>query len=151
MPDVELQLARPDDLDDLLSLVAQYHAFEGIESSAESRARAVTALVADPALGRIWLIRAAGRLVGYIAVCFGYSIEFGGRDAFIDEFFIAEDARGQGIGATVLATVGDMARDEGIAALHLEVARANRRARALYARAGFAGREKFHLMTLRLG
>ena len=35
-------------------------------------------------------LEAAGKAVGYAAVTFGYSLEFGGRDAFLDEFFLSE-------------------------------------------------------------
>lgn len=41
--------------------------------------------------------------IGYLVLALGYSLEFGGRDAFIDEFFIMEEYRGKGIGKAVLA------------------------------------------------
>ena len=80
-------------------------------------------------------------------LCFGYTIEFVGRDAFIDEFFIQEEARGLGIGRQVLAFAKQEAAKLGIVALHLEVARTNEKAKRLYAKAGFDAREQFHLMS----
>jgi ribosomal protein S18 acetylase RimI-like enzyme len=112
------------------------------------RERALLPLLTPTSLfGRIWLILASDIAVGYIALCFGYTIEFAGRDAFIDEFFIQEEARGRGIGSQVLAFVKQAATQLGIAALHLEVARTNEKARHLYAKAGFDSREQFHLMS----
>lgn len=146
----ELQLATAAALQPLLPLVAAYHAFEGVDSSAEQREAALRTLLADPALGAIWLIVNNGELAGYIALCTGFSIEFGGRDAFIDEFFILPAQRGRGLGAEVLALIKTEAKRLGIRALHLEVARDNRRARALYARCGFNARERYVLMTARL-
>ena len=111
------------------------------------RQDSIERLLADSALGGIWLVRADGELAGYVAVCRGFSIEFNGFDAFIDEFYLEAEFRGRGIGRSVLAALGREARRQGINALHLEVARDNRRARRLYQQAGFAARDRYLLMT----
>lgn len=144
----ELLLADASQLAALLPLVRGYHEFEHVTMSDAERAAAVAPLLQpDFGLGRIWLLRSGGEIVGYVALTFGYSIEFRGRDAFIDELFLVEKARGQGIGSTVLEFVKREAAALGIVALHLEVARDNRRARRLYERWGFEPREQFHLMS----
>lgn len=91
-----------------------------------------------------------GSPIGYIAVCYSYSIEFGGRDAFIDEFYIEAAERGKGIGGRVLKEIAALMRARGIVAVHLEVDGQNERARAAYARAGFSSRDKYHVMSLEL-
>ena len=54
----------------------------GQAADGEPLEAAVAPLLApDNPFGRIWLIRHDGRSIGYAAVCFGYSIEFAGRDA----------------------------------------------------------------------
>lgn len=133
-----------------MPLVAAYHAFEAIQSRPEDDAAAVRTLLADPRLGAIWTVELADSLVGYAAVCFGYSIEFGGRDAFVDELYLEPRARGRGIGRHVLETIAEAMQQAGVRALHLEVDRGNLRAQRLYAKAGFASREGYHLMTRRL-
>jgi ribosomal protein S18 acetylase RimI-like enzyme len=133
-----------------LSLVEAYHRFEGIELSPQIRRAAVTALLADPSLGGVWLIRHGGRAVGYIALCYGYSIEFAGRDAFVDEFYILPDYQRRGIGSQALDFIKVEARKAGIKALHLEVDEENAAARVLYERHGFDVRQNFHLMSARL-
>ena len=148
---MKLRLAQQQDIDFLLPLVADYHALELISSTASARRNALLPLLSEnSALGKVWLISEQSQLVGYIALCFGYSIEIGGKDAFIDEFFIVESARGQGIGAAVLEEVKTHTGQSGIAALHLEVGTKNLRAKKLYAKAGFSSRERFHLMTCKL-
>ena len=147
---VDLLPLTEDRVASLLPMVAAYHAFEGIDSSAANRECAVRTLLAQPEFGSIWLIRSAGELAGYIVLCRGFSIEFNGFDAFIDEFFLAEAFRGHGIGGRVLELVCDEARRRDIGALHLEVARDNAPARRLYARAGFEAREKYLLMSAQL-
>ena len=146
--DVELNVATPENLDELLTLVRAYHAFEHIDrTDVERRAALLPLLAGDSSLGRVWLISSSGQAVGYIAVCFGYSIEFGGRDAFIDEFYIVESARGKGMGAGVLEQVKLEAARLGVLVLHLEINLNNHAARRLYVRAGFESRERFHLMS----
>lgn len=150
-PRFELQVADPSHRDVLVPLVRAYHEFEHVRMSDAQRAAAVAPLLEpDSALGRIWLIVVDGRQVGYAALCFGYSIEFRGRDAFVDEFFLVESARGRGLGSRVLAQVKRQAAALGIAALHLEVARDNDRARSLYRKWGFRAREQFMLMSCSL-
>ena len=145
-----LDLAGPAQLDELLPLVAAYHAFEKVETSAEQRRNSVGKLLHDNNLGEIWLVRKLDNLIGYVAVCYSYSIEFGGRDAFIDEFYLEASERGKGIGGRVLKEITKLMRIRGIVAVHLEVDGQNERARAAYARAGFSTREKYHVMSLAL-
>lgn len=147
---LELLTAKPGDLGKILPLVAAYHAFESIDSSAAKRESAVGRLLADPSLGAIWLVVADGSLAGYIALCRGYSIEFDGFDAFVDEFYLEPEYRGQGIGKFVLEAIKSEARKWQINALHLEVARDNEPARRLYRGAGFVARDKYLLMTAEL-
>jgi GNAT superfamily N-acetyltransferase len=148
---LSLRLAYPRDLAELLPLVASFHAHEGLRLAATTRRAVVANLVGRRGLGRVFLIRVLGEAIGYVAICFGYSIEFGGRDAFVDEFFVAPAHRGRGIGRRVLALVKAEARRLGVRALHLEVGRGNDRARRLYAALGFVPRDRFTLMTLPLG
>ncbi len=147
---LELQAAKPGDLARLLPLVAAYHAFEGIDSNAEKRASAVGRLLADSRLGGIWLVLADSELAGYIALCRGFSIEFDGFDAFVDEFYLEPEFRGRGIGKFVLEAVKSEARWQHINALHLEVARDNQRAQRLYRGAGFEARDRYLLMSAAL-
>jgi GNAT superfamily N-acetyltransferase len=149
-PAITLELAEPAQLDALLPLVAAYHAFEEVETSAEQRRKSVGRLLHDKSLGEIWLVRNEGVLIGYIAVCYSYSIEFGGRDAFVDEFYIASAERSKGFGGRVLMEIAALLRARGIVAVHLEVDGGNERARAAYARAGFSSRDRYHVMSLLL-
>ncbi|MEX0977132.1 MAG: GNAT family N-acetyltransferase [Woeseia sp.] len=139
-------------LDLLLPLIRSYHRFEEIDMTDAARVAAVTPLldsisVGDRAPGKVWLIERAKVVIGYIAVCYGYSIEFQGRDAFVDEFFLIESARGQGIGRQALNFVRSTVAETGIVALHLEVARSNTRARRFYETLGFTARDRYHLMS----
>jgi ribosomal protein S18 acetylase RimI-like enzyme len=110
---------------------------------------AMRRMLTDPSLGRAWLIEASGETAGYVVLTLGYSIEFGGVAAFVDELFVARGKRRQGIGTATLKLVEAEARALGVAVLLLEVTRSNEAAKHVYRKAGFSDREH-HLMTIRL-
>lgn len=82
MTDLVIKRCGPNEVDLLLSLVIAYHVFEQIEMENGERRRSLAALLSDPLLGEVWCALRADWPIGYVAVCFGYSIEFCGRDAF---------------------------------------------------------------------
>ena len=147
---VTLQLASKNHLADIVSLVKAYHEFEKIILSDQEREQAIAKLLADQTLGGIWLIYAESKRVGYIVLCTGYSIEFAGLDAFIDEFYILPQSRNKGIGTRVLDLIKGEAKKLNIRALHLEVARTNQHAQNLYSKANFKARDKYVLMSVDL-
>ena len=59
--------------------------------------------------------------IGYLVLTIGYSLERGGRDAFIDELYVRAERRGRGLGALAVATAEAAARRLGVRAVHLEV------------------------------
>lgn len=134
----------------LLQLVQEFHQLEGVSLSEQQRATALKILLENAELGGIWLICCSRQTVGYIALCTGYSIEFSGKDAFIDEFYIRSDYRGKGLGKQVLNQIQILAKVQGIQALHLGVERSNIKAQRLYAQADFEVREKYVLMSVKL-
>jgi GNAT superfamily N-acetyltransferase len=144
--DVRLQIAGDKDFEQVVAYARAYHEFEGINHSREV-ASSIRALLGESPLGRVWLIEADAHPVGYVAMCFGYSIEFSGRDAFIDEMFVAPEHRAKGIGKAALSLVKSESASLGVKVLHLEVARTNKQARRVYASAGFKPREQFFLMS----
>lgn len=112
----------------------------------ERVARAIDAALAGDPLIHIWLVEEAGSPVGYLAIGVGFSIEVGGRDAFIDELYLDGSARGRGIGTRALEFAEVECRAMGVRRLCLEVERHNPDARRLYERAGFRDHER-HLMS----
>jgi ribosomal protein S18 acetylase RimI-like enzyme len=146
----EVKVAAIADLAALLPLVREFHELEGVSLSEAQRASSVKTLLTDARLGKIGLIYCDRQIVGYIALCFGYSIEFAGKDAFIDEFYIKPEFRGRGLGKQTLELIKVMAKEQGIQALHLEVARSNVKAHKFYASLDFVDREQYALMSVKL-
>lgn len=144
---ISLRLALPDLLDGLIPFVHAYHRTEGIDSDVRELPRVLLPLLADNGEGRIWFIDVSDRPIGYVALCFGYSIEFGGRDAFVDEIYLEPEYRGRGIGGRALTLVIAAARSYGVRALHLEVDSNNQPALRLYRAKGFQARSRYQLMS----
>ncbi|HLL71027.1 MAG TPA: GNAT family N-acetyltransferase [Pyrinomonadaceae bacterium] len=112
----------------------------------EGVARAALAqILCDCRFGVIHVIHVEEEAAGYLVVTFGFSLEFGGRDALVDEIYLRENFRGRGIGKATLELAGAVCREEGIGALHLEVDRVNTRAQGLYRQAGFRDHDRYLL------
>lgn len=145
-----LHLARPEDLDRLTAMVGAFHAEEGLQGSEEARRDALRPLLEGIPHGCVYLIGPARAPLGYIIVTFGWSVEFGGLDGFIDEIWLRPAVRGRGIASEVLGQLPKALAGAGMKALHLEVDRRNEAAQRLYARARFQPRPDYMLMSKRL-
>jgi GNAT superfamily N-acetyltransferase len=134
----QFRLAGESDAGTLLRFMREYYAFDGHGFEEPKAHVALMALLRDPSLGRAWLILDGGGPVGYIVLCFGYSLEWLGRDAFVDEFYLLEEYRRRGWGRITMEFVEEQARAAGIHTLHLEVVRPNTAALQIYRRLGFS-------------
>jgi len=106
--------------------------------------RALRMLMRRNPYGYAWLIRVNDAPAGFVIVSLGYSVEYGGQEAFIDELYVAPAFRRQGLGARAVRFAARFCRERGVTTVHLEVARGNRAALAVYRRAGF----KAHKLVL---
>lgn len=145
-----LRPAATDDVDRLLAMMAAFYAESGYPLDHAAARSALAELASDPALGRLWVIEVEGAPAGYVAVTFGFSLEYLGRDAFVDDFYIEAPHRGRGLGNAVLERVEEECRRLGVNALHLEVGRDNAAGQALYRKRGFRDNDR-QLLTLRIG
>ncbi len=143
---VRFRPAEDPDVDAIIQMMRRYYAEDGYPfAEAEARETALR-LIGDDALGRLWVAQDRGRVIGYFAVTLGFSLEYRGRDAFVDELFIAEEFRGKGLGGKALEIAESYCRERGVKALHLEVERHRNTAFDLYRRSGFKDDDR-HLMT----
>lgn len=142
-----LHLATPDDLPKLLPMLAGFHGEMGYDTTAEHQQAAVMPLLEGSPHGAIWLIGPRRAPVGYIAVTFGWSLEYGGLDAIVDELFIRPAVRGRGMGLDAVDGIAKALKEAGVRALHLEVDREDERAQGFYARAKFSPRARYIFMS----
>ena len=146
---VSLVPATAADVPILLDWMQDLYAHERIPFDPTTSKLTLQELIDNQAFGRIFKLLADGAAVGYAAVVLGFSLEFGGRSAFLDELYVRPSSRGLGIGTLALRQLQDACRGLGVRSLALEVGLGNAGAEALYRREGFStiGRQ---LMTRRL-
>lgn len=145
-----MHLAGPEDLAPLTRLVAAFHTETGIAQDEPAREAALKPLLEGSPYGAAYLLGPRRAPIGYVIVTFGWSIEYGGLDAIVDEVFIRPGVRGRGVASGALAALPRALSGAGIRAVHLEVARDDDAAQRLYARAGFRPRDRYMLMSRKL-
>lgn len=126
----------------LLDLMRDFYAEEHLVFNESIARRALAELLAQPNLGSIQLIESAGSVIGYAVITFGFSLEFHGRMALLDEFYLVPAQRGSGLGRRGLELIQAWVRTTTVATLRLEVSRTNSRARSLYQKTGFRDEQR---------
>lgn len=149
---VRFRRAGPTDRSALITLCAAYRKADSQPPATEAVSAALDlALEGDPLI-HVFMIELleesedagehAAMIVGYIALSMGFSIEAGGRDAFIDELYLEPAVQGRGLGKRALEFAAFTCRELGARRIRLEVERKNPRAHALYQRLGFREHER---------
>lgn len=143
---------RPATLDDstaLLELMRAYYAEDAYPFVPDEARATLERLLQDATLGRVFVLLDGGQLAGYAVLTLGYSLEYRGRDAFVDELYVRPASRGRGLAKAALLALEEACQAEDVRNLHLEVERDKQEAQALYRRVGFRDSER-RLMTKRL-
>jgi len=143
----DLTLGKPEHLEKLFSLVTSYHAEVGITLSDEARLAGLTPLLEAIPHGVAYLIGPPRSPIGYTVVTFGWSLELGGMDATINEFYVRSGVRGRGVATETLQKLSKALGDARLVALHLQLNNIDDTNRRLFTRVGFTVRENHHVMT----
>ncbi len=120
------------DIDLLLVFMERFYAIDGYPFNKEQIRTSLTEFISEPNQGMIWVVKENNHPIGYIILAIIYSFEFGGQNAFVDEFYLEKEYRGKGIGKKVVEYITEEAKQLNIKALHLEVERHNKKALNLY-------------------
>lgn len=147
--DIHIHLAEISNIPEILVMMADFYSIDDYPFQKDSAEKNLQKFIGNDALGRLSLVYQGEVLTGYITLTFGFSFEYGGRDAFIDEFYLKSHFRDQGIGSAVMDLIADQAKALGVNAIHLEVENQNDAGQALYRRKGFRGNDRA-LLTRKL-
>lgn len=131
------ELVKAQNQPDILNLMSEFNHFFNYNFDRKKTEKLLITFTEKPELGRIYLINSQGKPIGYIVLSFGFSFEYNGRDAFIDEFYLSEDYRGKGIGKKAIDFISKKAKELNVNALHLETEPENEIAKNLYLARGF--------------
>jgi Sortase and related acyltransferases len=144
--DMTFKLADVADINLLLEFMREFYELDHLALDEQAVRPALQQILRNEAFGKVWLIQADGNPIGYIVLTLGFSLEFHGRDAFIDEIYIRAQHRGRGIGRRAIEFVEGACLSLGVRALHLEVERENTNAQGMYRKVGFEVQDSY-LMT----
>lgn len=134
---MRIERVRPETVPSVLPLLAAQFHEHGIDLPAVRLAAAVRGLVEVEGRGAILAAIEDGAVVGVAVLAHTWTLEHGGHTTWLDELYVAEPARGKGIGTALLRRAMEVAREEGCAGIDLEVDRDHARVESLYAREGF--------------
>jgi ribosomal protein S18 acetylase RimI-like enzyme len=136
---MNFKLATATDTNTILTLIPMYYAFDHLKFD-EAKARSTLhEFFSSPEFGRLWLFvdESTKQAIGYIIITFGYSFECGGKEAFVDELFVLEQFRGQGLGKKAIKHAQVECKKLGLQAMRLEVTKTNLDVINLYQKMGF--------------
>lgn len=145
-----LTLARPDDLDRLLSLVAACQAEAGIVQTENRRRTALIPILAGSPHAAAYLIGPPRAPIGHVVISFGWSLEHAGLVGTVDALYVRPAVRGRGIGTEVMNALPRALAGAGLKALHLTLRRDDPKVRQHYEKLQFLSRERDMPMTLKL-
>jgi len=134
---IEFKIASEDTFPELLLMMEQFNSINNYPFEKEKTQKSLLEFLADPNLGRSWVIKYDDLVIGYFVLAFGYSFEHGGRDAFIDELFVKKEFRRKGIGGLAMDFIQSEAPKLGVKVIHLEVEQHNDGGVKLYIKKGF--------------
>jgi GNAT superfamily N-acetyltransferase len=137
---LEMTMIRTASLPDLkivLDLLERQFAEHSILFETGELERALSELLSRKELGLVLLAEDEGRCLGMAAISLAWTLEYGGRTAWLDELYVLPEYRSAGIGSALIERTLLEARNIGCLAVDLEVDQDHTRAEDLYQRFGF--------------
>jgi len=123
----------------------EFYSIDQYSFEEEEQARLTVDFILHPSLGILYIISNETQTIGYVCITYGYSFEYGGKTAFIDELFIIPEERNKGLGSQVMDFILTKAKELKLATLHLEAEKHNDKANKLYSKKGFKNSNRFLL------
>jgi GNAT superfamily N-acetyltransferase len=134
---MSIALATLDDVDDVAQLLSAQFEEHAIALDVGALRAAVRGAIEEPSRGAFLLAR-DGRCVGLAYIAYIWTLEHGGRSAWLEELYVVPEMRSRGVGTRLLrAAMAHAARAGCAAIVDLEVDADHARAANLYAREGF--------------
>jgi GNAT superfamily N-acetyltransferase len=126
------------DLDELLGLMRAYCDFYAVSPSDDDLLAVSRALIGDPVGEGLQLIArdSGGRAVGFATLYWTWSTTSAERIGIMNDLFVAEVARGEGIADQLIEACRTECRRRGAGRLTWQTAPDNLRAQAVYDRVG---------------
>jgi GNAT superfamily N-acetyltransferase len=134
---IDIRSGKPADGEIIAALLMAQLAEHSIDTPADAVRRAVEGMLANADRGFILIAVRGAAVLGVAYVSFTWTLEHGGKSAWLEELYVLPGERNRGIGRAIVEAVIYNARAAGCAGIDLEVERSHARAEHLYSRAGF--------------
>ena len=82
---IHFLLGHPGFIPKILEMMEAFYAIDDYPFDGQNAEATLRHFLENENLGRLWLIQSGSQIVGYIVLTFGFSFEYSGKDAFIDE------------------------------------------------------------------
>jgi GNAT superfamily N-acetyltransferase len=131
----ELEIAPISDgeFEELLPLIAAYQRFYEVERIDEARNRAFFRRFLAPSEDGLLLgARREGRLIGYACLYWHFSSLEAVESVLMNDLYVSEEARGQGVGRALIEATANVARERGAPFVEWSTAPDNHTAQRLY-------------------
>ncbi|MGY6277020.1 GNAT family N-acetyltransferase [Methylomonas sp. MgM2] len=118
------------------------------EPNAQNQRRGLAEIIANPAVGRIFVARSGDNAAGMINLLFSISTALGGRVAWLEDMVVAPAYRGKGVGSALLTHAVGYCRAQGVKRITLLTDASNIEAQRFYKKQGFARSEMLPMRYL---
>jgi GNAT superfamily N-acetyltransferase len=133
---VEVHDARLEEAEELLPLMRAYCDFYEASPPDQGLLEMARSLIEDPEQGAMFIARDRGEAVGFATLGWKWSSLKGARIGYLEDIYVAPDARGGGIADALIEACAQRCRERGAPAMEWLTAPDNHRAQAVYARTG---------------
>ena len=134
---MKIEIATTKDLNLLHALMQNQFLEHQIEYKDDQLKSAIRQMLSDESLGFFLIARENNQSLGFAAISFAWTLEHGGKSAWLDELYVLPEHRDAGIGSAIIDRLFIEAKENGCLAIDLEVESDHRRAENLYVRKGF--------------
>jgi GNAT superfamily N-acetyltransferase len=142
--DLQIAPVAAEHFEELLGLIAAYQRFYGVEEIDEDRNRAFFRRFLAPSEdGMLLGARAGGRFAGYACLYWHFSSLAAAESVLMNDLFVAEESRGEGVGRALIEASAAVARERGAVHLEWSTAPDNLTAQRLYDATGATRSEWF--------
>ena len=134
---IRIDFATTDDLTQLVELLAELFTLESdFRPEREKQLRGLRSIIDEPALGRLFVLRIAGKVAGMANALITVSTAEGGRVLLLEDVIVRREHRGGGLGRRMVEHVLDWARGQGMTRVTLLADRDNHAALDFYRKLG---------------
>ena len=144
MAEIEIAPVAVDEFEELLPLIAAYQRFyEVAEVDDERNPAFFRRFIAPSEDGLLLGARGEGGLLGYACLYWHFSSLEATECVLMNDLYVSEDARGEGVGRALIEATAEVARERGVPFVEWSTAPDNKTAQRLYDSTGAERSEWF--------